>query len=162
MSRRDVTVVLNGEGADELFGGYLTYRADRYGSSRRHSSPAGRTALSCARLLPVTDAKIGLEYKVKRFLEGSLVSGSRPHILERRIHRGGKARYLITQTLCRYLASWADAAGKSLERYLDFDQPYSLPDGMLYKVDRMSMAHSVEVRPPFLDDRIVDFAARLA
>lgn len=51
--------------------------------------------------------------------------------------------------------------GNSLERYLDFDQHYSLPDGILYKVDRMSMAHSVEVRPPFLDDRIVDFANRL-
>jgi asparagine synthase (glutamine-hydrolysing) len=36
-----------------------------------------------------------------------------------------------------------------------------LPDALLYKVDRMSMAHAVEVRPPFLDDRIVAFAARL-
>jgi asparagine synthase (glutamine-hydrolysing) len=51
--------------------------------------------------------------------------------------------------------------GNSLERFLDFDQRYSLPDALLYKVDRMSMAHSVEARPPFLDDRIVDFAARL-
>jgi asparagine synthase (glutamine-hydrolysing) len=48
-----------------------------------------------------------------------------------------------------------------LERFLDFDQRYSMPDGILYKVDRMSMAHAVEVRPPFLDPRIVAFAARL-
>jgi asparagine synthase (glutamine-hydrolysing) len=53
-------------------------------------------------------------------------------------------------------------AGEShLERFLDFDQRYSMPDGILYKVDRMSMAHAVEVRPPFLDPRIVAFAARL-
>ncbi len=48
-----------------------------------------------------------------------------------------------------------------LQRYLDFDQRYYLADDILYKVDRMSMAHSLEARPPFLDPRIVDFAARL-
>jgi asparagine synthase (glutamine-hydrolysing) len=51
--------------------------------------------------------------------------------------------------------------GSGLQRYLDFDQRYYLPDDILYKVDRISMAHSLEVRPPFLDPRIVDFAARL-
>ncbi len=48
-----------------------------------------------------------------------------------------------------------------LNRYLHFDQSYYLPDNILYKVDRMSMAHSLEVRPPFLDHRILEFAASL-
>jgi asparagine synthase (glutamine-hydrolysing) len=48
-----------------------------------------------------------------------------------------------------------------LDRYLAVDQNYYLPDDILYKADRMSMAHSIEVRPPFLDPRIVDFAASL-
>ena len=48
-----------------------------------------------------------------------------------------------------------------MNRYLLLDQRYYLQDNLLYKVDRMSMAHSLEVRPPLLDHRIVEFAARL-
>ena len=49
----------------------------------------------------------------------------------------------------------------SLNHFLQLDQRYYLADDILYKCDRMSMAHSLEVRPPFLDHRIVEFAARL-
>ena len=53
------------------------------------------------------------------------------------------------------------SARQGLQRFLEFDQRYYLADDILYKVDRISMAHSLEVRPPFLDPRIVDFATRL-
>src|SRR5208282_2904234 len=53
------------------------------------------------------------------------------------------------------------AAGDNLSAYLWFDQKYYLPGDILTKVDHTSMAHAVEVRPPFLDHRIVEFANSL-
>jgi asparagine synthase (glutamine-hydrolysing) len=55
----------------------------------------------------------------------------------------------------------ATAPGDGIAPYLEFDQQYYLPDDILVKSDRMSMAHSIEVRPPFLDHRIIEFAARI-
>ena len=52
-------------------------------------------------------------------------------------------------------------AGDRLASYLWFDQKYFLPDNILTKVDHASMAHAIEVRPPFLDHRIVEFASSL-
>jgi Asparagine synthase len=50
---------------------------------------------------------------------------------------------------------------RNLRRFLAFDQRYYLADDLLQKVDRMSMAHSLEVRPPYLDHRMIEFAASL-
>jgi asparagine synthase (glutamine-hydrolysing) len=164
MTRRQVTVVLGGEGADELFAGYLTYRADRYSAAVRKLPRALlRTALQGVRRWPVSDDKISFEYKLKRFLEGSLLSARRAHVFwngtfteeeKRELYR-----YADRKPMTKLLNTMQ--AGGGLASYLEFDQRYYLPDDILYKVDRISMAHSLEVRPPFLDTRIVNFAASL-
>lgn len=164
MSSQQVTVVLSGEGADELFAGYLTYKADRYAAAARRI-PAGlrRAGLKCAALLPVSDEKISFEYKLKRFLEGSLLSPEMAHVYWNGTFTEAEKRDFFRFADPAPLAGILDNmdSGPGLKRFLDFDQRYYLADDILYKVDRMSMAHSLEARPPFLDPRIVDFAASL-
>ena len=164
MTAKDVTVVLTGEGSDELFAGYLTYKADRYGAAiRRFPVGLRKAALRCAMLLAVSDEKISFEYKLKRFLQGSLLSPERAHVFWNGTFSEREKSLLFLFADSGPLASVLAAmgSGPGLERYLEFDQRYYLPDDILYKVDRISMAHSLEVRPPFLDPRVVDFAACL-
>jgi asparagine synthase (glutamine-hydrolysing) len=165
MSRQQVTVALSGEGADELFGGYLTYRADRYARLAR-AVPAAlrRTAAAAVQRWPVSDDKISFEYKLKRFLEGSLLAPEEAHVFWNGTFSSEELRGLFLKAdpePMRRLLGDVPLAAAGLDRYLLFDQRYYLPDDILYKVDRMSMAHSMEVRPPFLDHRIVEFAAAL-
>ncbi len=168
MSRQHVTVALSGEGADELFGGYVSYRADRLVPwiSRL---PLGlrRLALSGLRRWPVSDDKVSLEYKAKRFLEGSFLSPDEAHCYWMGAFSPAQKRELCAAAEHNGLADLFQALPPEarqcgyVNRYLWFDQLFYLPDDILYKCDRMSMAHSLEVRPPFLDHRVVEFAATL-
>jgi len=168
LCKSKTTVALSGEGPDELFGGYSTCRADMIASWARRV-PAGirKAGLAAAEFLPVSDEKISFEYKVKRFLEGSLLSPSDAHVYWNGTFSEEEKKRLLRRGLpgsFRALLNQVDALPETkdaLARYLWFDQNYFLADDILVKSDRMSMAHSVEVRPPFLDHRIVEFAARL-
>jgi asparagine synthase (glutamine-hydrolysing) len=167
LCRQHVTVALSGEGADELFGGYVTYQADRmarfvrlFPGSFRRMALAG--VHSC---LPVSEDKISREYMVKRFLEGSFLSPYGAHCFW-----NGAFSEQQKQELCAFerKSPWRPETllddtqlSASLNGFLCFDQKYYLPDDILAKVDRMSMAHSLEVRPPFLDHELVEFAGRL-
>ncbi len=168
MCKRSTTVALSGEGADELFGGYLTYRANVLARRIRHvPAPAVRLALQAISLWPVSDDKISFEFKVKRFLEGGTMSPERGHVFWNGTFSDAGKRSLLQSPLPHALDGiLGELREKSISAdpyapFLWFDQKYFLPDDILTKVDRMSMAHSVEVRPPFLDHRIVEFAATL-
>ena len=166
MSRQNVTVALSGEGADELFGGYNTYLADRYVRALRRWPHAARSlGASLLAHWPASDDKISLGYKLKRFFNGSLLSPEAAHVFwngtfseaqKREFYLAGNGTHI--EALFSDLSS-ADAG--YLNRFLAFDQLNYLPDDILYKCDRMSMAHSLEVRVPFLDHRIIEFAGSL-
>jgi asparagine synthase (glutamine-hydrolysing) len=165
MSRREVTVALSGEGADEIFGGYQTYLADHYARRLRRLPRAWlHAAAKAARRLPVSNEKIGWDYKITRLLEGSLLQPVDAHFYWNGTFSSAGRRELLEPVGFRDagepLTIPREGVGY-LNRFLWLDQLNYLPDDILYKSDRMSMAHSLEVRPPFLDHRIVEFAARL-
>jgi asparagine synthase (glutamine-hydrolysing) len=162
------TVALSGEGADELFGGYLTYRANRIARYLRGlPSSSLRLALGALRHWPVSDEKISFEYQLKRLMNGSLMPPERAHIYWNGtfsdVEKSSLLRLKPPGALDAMLTDLRQAlpGNDDLAPYLKFDQKYYLPDDILVKSDRMSMAHSVEVRPPYLDHRIVEFAATL-
>jgi asparagine synthase (glutamine-hydrolysing) len=168
LTKTKATVALSGEGADELFGGYVTYRANRMARFvRRAPQPAIALARGVARLWPVSDEKISFEYKLKRFFDGCLMPPERAHVHWNGTFSDPEKTGLLRTTLPRALDGPVGQLGAQLRSnndlapFLWFDQKYFLPDDILTKVDRMSMAHAVEVRPPFLDHRIVEFAATL-
>jgi asparagine synthase (glutamine-hydrolysing) len=161
------TVAFSGEGADEIFGGYVTYRANQIGAQVRRFPPGLlRGALRTLRYWPTSSEKISFEYKLKRLLEGSLMPPERAHIYWNGTFSDADKAAIVRQplpaSLARLLAPLkASLPGDGVAPYLEFDQQYYLADDILVKSDRMSMAHSIEVRPPFLDHRIVEFAATL-
>jgi asparagine synthase (glutamine-hydrolysing) len=168
LCKQKTTVALSGEGADEVFGGYLTYRANRIARTvRTLPRPVVSLALAALRRWPVSDEKIGFEYKATRLLEGSLMTPELAHAYWNGTFANGErsslTRVPLPNTLSQIVAQLRTLPTRAddLAPYLWLDQKFYLPDDILNKSDRFSMAHSVEVRPPFLDHRIVEFAATL-
>ena len=162
------TVAFSGEGADEIFGGYLTYRANRIahgcGNCLRERFDL---RCECLRAWPGSNEKISLEYKLKRLLQGSLLPAEQAHVYWNgtfsQAEKADSAEDAFARRSCwtysRSCEPHCRVTGSA--PFLKFDQEYYLPDDILVKSDRMSMAHAVEVRPPFLDHRIIEFAARI-
>jgi asparagine synthase (glutamine-hydrolysing) len=117
------------------------------------------------RYLPVSDEKISLEYKLKRWIEGSFLHPDEAHFFWNGTFSNEQRRQVVPGSNGNGLREMVAGLGLgrmgTLDRYLAVDQSFYLPDDILYKADRMSMAHSLEVRPPFLDPRIVDFSLAL-
>jgi asparagine synthase (glutamine-hydrolysing) len=163
-ARGEVKVVLGGDGADELLAGYPTFAAERAaGLFRRLPGPARALAGAAVGRLPVDHGNISLDFQLKQFLRGAAAPPALAH--QRwlgsfsgeeiaRLLVGGSPIDVETEHLLRAsaLAAGADPLTRSLALYQDT----YLPDDILSKVDRASMACGLEVRAPFLDATLVD------
>ena len=161
-----VKVALSGEGADELFGGYYTYVADLLAP---RIGRAASLAAPLVELLPSSSRKVSLDYKAKRFVRGARLQPLERHHAWREIF-SDEARAELLMPAMRsghdplepYRACYAETDGaERLARLQDVDLRVYLVDDLLVKADRAGMAHSLEVRVPFLDRSVASFAQSL-
>lgn len=170
---RKVKVALAGDGADEFFGGYPTYLATRIATAIGGVTPSA-AALFAARLAAKAAARreerLPLVAVLSRFLAG-LASPGPKHPQWRRLtpswvltslYGAEMAEAAEDDPLAAYGRAFAEAEGATLlDRGLLADQTYYLPGDLLAKVDRMSMAHGLEIRVPFLEREVMDLAGEL-
>jgi len=173
-TRRSVTVALSGDGGDELFAGYPTYQAHRLARAfewvpRYVTEHVVRPAV---RQLPVSLDNLSLDFRLKRFVEGLAFEGVERHAAWLGSFTPAEQRDLLTPDVLAgmerppsYDAMHEIVApaptSDAFDRLLYLDLKGYLGEGVLTKVDRASMACSLEVRVPFLDRRVVELAARL-
>jgi asparagine synthase (glutamine-hydrolysing) len=163
LAAKDITVVLSGEGADEVFGGYGIYRepaeVDKFG---RIPSPMRTLLKHAARALP--DGIKGKDYVRRattplseRYFGNALIftEDQKDMLLPGR----GRRRLSPLDITRPYFDKVRDLDDISQMQYLDFKT--WLSGDILTKADRMTMAHSLELRVPFLDHKLVEFAATI-
>jgi asparagine synthase (glutamine-hydrolysing) len=163
LARQHVTVALCGQGADELFGGYLKHKAAAL-TVQWHRIPA--SARSAA--FPVLRRAPGRLRRAANTLAADgpvdlmlAMSGQLPPDLAGRLLKP-ELRNAAGTWVRPALSSLADGSSLDpLEVTLHMDAQLALPDDLLHYFDRASMAHSLEVRVPFLDHEFVEFCARI-
>jgi asparagine synthase (glutamine-hydrolysing) len=178
LTRQHVTVTLSGDGGDEMFAGYDSYRGHVL-SERVRRLPAWmrRAAVAALRSAPASDTgrRTALLRLARNIEDAGLEAGERfvakQQVAFRRAQLAAISPYLAAHATVdndrALFAPLFDPALPALAGMTLWQQSVSLADDMLVKVDRMSMAHSLEVRAPFLDHRLaelmnrVKFAAKL-
>ena len=165
LASRHVKVVLSGEGADELFGGYFTYVADRLAA---YVGRPAALAAPLARRLPSSSKRVSLDYKIKRFTAAAALPPLERHHSFKEIFGAEMRATLLDGSrpagdpVDVLRARYAETVGvEPIARLQDVDVGIYLPDDLLVKTDRTSMAHSLEARVPFLDREVYELASAL-
>lgn len=162
-----VKMVLTGDGGDEVLSGYSTYQGVRF--AQKYQAIPGVLQTGLPRLLGASSRifKGGIRYKLNRY--GNLLTSSSKDYNTRLLHKRAKPEIEVVKSLISPdIKTWKiedyiqELMSKSpyqddfyKQMYLNFK--FDLPNDYLVKVDRMSMAASLETRLPFLDHRLIEF-----
>ena len=166
LAASEVKVVLTGEGADELFGGYETYLADVLAD---RLAPLARVLRPGIERLPSSSRRVSLDYRAKRFARAADLPALERHLGWKLIFSASQRERLLAahdrdgaDPYGIYRSRYAETAGaEPLARLQDLDRSVYLVDDLLVKTDRMSMAHSLEARVPYLDEVVAELALAL-
>jgi asparagine synthase (glutamine-hydrolysing) len=169
-ARKEVTVALGGDGADELFAGYDPFRALKLAQwyDRLTPRPVHQAIKLLASRLPASHKNMGMHFKINRTLAGldypqklwnPTWMGPLPHKeLEELFEQPLEAEEIYSEAI----EEWDSCKQPHLiDKTLQFFTRLYLQDSILTKVDRASMLHSLEVRAPFLDLELVEFARKI-
>ena len=172
-TRKHVTVALGGDGGDELFAGYPMYAGHYWAEIYKRIPHAMRTGIvePLVRLLPVKTKNLSLDYKALRFVTGAKYDLVARHHVWFGSFTPEEQQQLLTkeaiaetdQDIYRQAREMMNECGQDdvVKSMQDLDTRLYLAEDILTKVDRASMAVSLEVRAPFLDPRVAEFAASL-
>ncbi|MDX2018667.1 MAG: asparagine synthase (glutamine-hydrolyzing) [Deltaproteobacteria bacterium] len=172
-TRQHVAVALGGDGGDELFEGYPTFGADRWGRLFFDHTPAPfqRLVRKAAAALPARTGYFSIDFKANQFLRGGAVAGPPRHQRWMASFLPEEQEGLLTPDVLHaapedpFLPLQARAhetlARTARDRLMDHYARFYLPGDVNTKVDRASGAVGLEVRAPFLDTDLVSFACQL-
>ncbi len=165
LAAQHVKVVLSGDGGDELFAGYDKYLVEQRERGNRPLPGAARRLMgNVSRMLPPGA-------RGRNYLHHHSLEGDQRYLDACTLFRSDELRRLLTTDAAAHVADhqpWLSKAafmessgGHWLSRIQALDIRNYLPMDILTKVDRMSMAHSIETRVPLLDHKLVEFAATI-
>ena len=173
-AREHVTVCLSGEGADESFAGYDRFKASRLSRWFNIMPSFLRKEIigNGMKLLPDQPQKKGAVNMLKRFVEGANLDPAGHHLRWQYFLNKNLEQNLFADTFknrttmdpfrqVREYSDQCDAGSDSVNREIYLDMRFMMTDSVLMKVDRMSMASSLEIRVPLLDHVLVEYMASL-
>ncbi len=175
IAREKVTVALSGDGGDEMFGGYEMYYASLLAEYAAYIPDSVRkTLIRIIRYMPASMKHAGIDYRLQKFLRGCRLPPIERHAMWKTIFTQSDRRKLYSDEFLDTLGSdidrpvfaqWSSLFSRDgaddLRDYQHLDIKTYLTDNNLTKVDRMSMANSLEVRVPLLDLHVVEVAQRI-
>ena len=169
-AKKHVNVVLTGDGADELFGGYAPLKAIKVSSIYSKIIPPAvhKLIVNVTNLMPVSHNYMSLDFKIKRALLGLSYKENlwnpvwMSHLSKDQIEEILMKPVELENIYSEAIDLWdRDNNKNEIDKTLEFYTKLYLTDNILVKVDRASMMNSLECRAPFLDNNVVDFARKL-